>query len=369
MSRKRMYLSPPDMSGSEFEYVQQAFDSNWIAPFGPALEQLKQTLTEQTGSAFAEPVNTGTAAIHLALIAAGIQQNDIVFCPTFTFVGSVFPVLYQNATPVFIDSEITTWNMDPVLLEQAIKDILQEGEKPKAIIVVHLYGFPALLDPILKIASIYNLIVIEDAAESLGATYNGQQTGTFGLLGALSFNGNKIVTGGSGGAVLTADERLYQRICKLANQSKEDKSYYEHWDIGYNYRLSNISAAIALGQLEQLNEKITKKKYIRSVYKSLLHGAAEVKETTVGSDNAWLTCILLPSGKDPEALRLILEEHNIESRRLWNPMHRQPVFKNSIVYINGISDNLFQRGLCLPSGTALEEEDIRIVTDIMKTYL
>ena len=367
MSNKRMYLSPPDMSGREFEYVQQAFATNWIAPFGPAIEGLKNEIKVQTGAAYTEPLNSGTSALHLALITAGIKEEDVVFCPTFTFAASIFPVMYQKAVPVFIDSEPQTWNMDPELLEQAIKDAIKSGNKPKAIILVHLYGFPAQINKIVALAQKYRLILIEDAAEAVGSTYEGKHVGRFGLFGVLSFNGNKIITGGTGGAIIT--EVCYNHVCKLANQAKEDKPFYVHNEVGYNYRLSNINAAIALAQMEQLEDKIKKKKHIRSTYKDLLQGYAEVKYSDIGSDNAWLTCILLPEKHDPETTRLALEEYNIESRRLWNPMHQQPVFKYNKSYLNGISDSLFQRGLCLPSGSSLQNEDLIHITDIVKSSL
>jgi pyridoxal phosphate-dependent aminotransferase EpsN len=369
MSKKRMYLSPPDLSGRELEYVQQAFASNWIAPFGPAIEQLKIELCKKTGASHAEPVNSGTSALHLALMAAGIKDGDIIFCPSFTFAASVFPIVYQRAIPVFIDSEPETWNMDPDILEEAILDSIRERQKPKAIVVVHIYGFPAQLKKILAIAAKYELILIEDAAESMGSTLDGTHTGRFGTFGIFSFNGNKIVTGSSGGAVITNDSIACERISRLANQAKEDKPYYEHSEIGYNYRLSNINAAIALAQLEQLEQKIERKKYIRAQYTTLLKGFAEVKHSSIGVDNAWLTCILLPLGCDPERVRLLLEEHNMESRRLWNPMQEQPVFKYNKSYLNGTSNDLFNRGLCLPSGTALLPEDIIHITDIMKSSL
>ncbi len=365
----RIYLSPPDLSGHELQYIQDAVASNWIAPFGPQLDTFTHTLKQITGSAYVEPVNSGTSAIHLALLALGISTGDLVFCPTFTFAASVFPVLYQHAIPVFIDSESDTWNMDPDLLEQAILDAIEQKLPVKAIVLVHIYGFPAQLDRITAIAQKYNLYLIEDAAESLGTTYKDRQTGTFGDIGVLSFNGNKIVTGGNGGAVLTNDPLLLEKVSKLANQAKENKPYYEHAEIGYNYRMCNINAAIALGQLEQLSEKIEKKKKIRDWYSTHLKGFAEVKTTIQGIDNAWLTCIELPASVTPDHIISCLEKENIESRRLWNPMHNQPVFKQYQAYRNGCADSIFSSGLCLPSGTRLIEEDIIHITDIMKRSL
>ena len=367
---KRIYLSPPDLSGNEGLYIQQTLESNWIAPFGPQLDFLVSLLKEKTGISYAEPVNSGTSAIHLALLALGVSEGDVVFCPSFTFAASIFPVLYQKAIPVFIDSEDQSWNMDASLLEQAIQDAIDKKQKPKAIILVHIYGFPAQLEKIIAVARKYNLVIIEDAAESVGSSYNGQATGTFGNIGAVSFNGNKLVTGGTGGAVLTNDAYLFQKVSYLANQAKENTPYYEHKEIGYNYRMSNINAAIVRAQLEQLEQKIEKKKQIRYWYDMYLQGFATVKYVETGIDNAWLTCIeFADTGTDPESIRLLLEANNIESRRVWNPMHQQPVFKGSAFYLNGVSDSIFCNGLCLPSGTKLMEEDIVHITDIMKRSL
>ncbi len=367
--QKRVYLSPPDLSGNELRYIQEAIESNWIAPSGPQLDSFTALLKKQTGTSYVVPVNSGTSAIHLALLALNIQQGDLVFCPTFTFAASVFPVLYQKATPVFIDSEIDSWNMDPALLEQAILDSIENKQTPKAIILVHIYGFPAMVDQILAVAATYNLHVIEDAAEALGATYNGKPLGSFGHVGALSFNGNKLVTGGAGGAVITNDEVVFTTVSVLSNQAKEEKSYYEHLQVGYNYRMCNVNAAIAFAQLEQLEQKIHAKKLIRKWYTTHLSGIAKIKQSAAGIDNAWLTCVEFTSPESPEKVRLALEEENIESRNLWNPMHRQPVFKGYTAYLNGVSDALFDTGLCLPSGTQLIEKDIIHITDIIKRSL
>ena len=367
--QKRVYLSPPDLSGNELQYVQEAIASNWIAPAGPQLDALVLQLKAYTGAAYVLPVNSGTSAIHLSLMVLHIQEGDLVFCPTFTFAATVFPVIYQKATPVFIDCESSTWNMDPVLLEQAIIDSIQQNKKPKAIILAHIYGFSAQVEKIIAIATRYNLAVIEDAAESLGTSYNSKHTGTFSATGILSFNGNKIVTGGSGGAVLTNDEVLYQRMLLLSNQAKEDKPYYEHKEIGYNYRMCNVNAAIARAQIEQLDLKIAKKKIIRDLYAKHLKDFATVKYSSVGIDNAWLTCIQLPEHVAPQTIQEKLEAHRIESRRLWNPMHAQPVFEKEMFYSNGISDSIYRTGLCLPSGTQLNEEDIIHIADIIKYSL
>lgn len=366
---KRIYLSPPDLSGNELEYVQEAIASNWIAPVGPHLDALVLELKKITGATFVLPVNSGTSAIHLSLLALDIKDGDLVFCPTFTFAATIFPILYQKAVPVFIDSETETWNMDPALLEQAIIDSIQQKKKPKAILIAHIYGFASQLDKIVAIASRYNLMLIEDAAESLGTSYHSKHTGTFASVGITSFNGNKIVTGGNGGAVFTDDKILYEKMLLLSNQAKEDKPYYEHKEVGYNYRMCNVNAAIVRAQLEHLEAKIAKKKTIRNWYARHLNGIATVKVSIHGIDNAWLTCIQFPKTIKPEIIQEKLEEHLIESRRLWNPMHAQPVFKNELFYSNGISDSIYDSGLCLPSGTQLNETDIIHIVDIIKSSL
>ncbi len=362
----RMYLSPPDLTGNELRYIQEAIASNWIAPAGPQLDAMASLLKELTGSAHVLPVSSGTSALHLALIALGISDGDVVFCPTFTFAASVFPVVYQKAQPVFIDSELETWNMDPALLEQAIQDAIKNNQRPKAIILVHIYGFPAQVSKIKHIAQQYGLSIIEDAAESLGSTYNNQHTGTFGSVGVLSFNGNKIVTGGSGGAVLTNDALLFGQMALLSNQAKEEQLYYEHKQIGYNYRMCNVNAAIALAQLEQLDVKITKKKQIRAWYQEQLKGFAAVKLSSIGTDNAWLTCVQFEKESSLQNVQNFLEQNNIESRRLWNPMHLQPVFKGVPFYSNGIANTLFENGLCLPSGTQMSQNDVVGIANLIK---
>ena len=366
---KRIYLSPPDLTGNELAYVQDAIASNWVTSVGPYLQELAIDLKKKTGSNFVLPVNSGTSAIHLALMALQVEKGDIVFCPTFTFAATVFPVCYQNATPIFIDSEEATWNMDPILLEQAIVDALQQNKKPKAIIVAHIYGFPAQIEKICKIAQTYKLEVIEDAAEALGSTYNNQHVGSFSAVGLVSFNGNKITTGGNGGALFTDDVVLYDRMNRLSNQAKEDKPYYEHAEVGYNYRMCNVNAAIVRAQIEQLDLKIAKKKVIRAWYKKHLAGIVAIKHSLIGTDNAWLTCICLPKNIHPEKIINALERNGIESRRLWNPMHQQPVFKDAVFYSSGVSDSIFNQGVCLPSGTSLNEEDIVHIVAIIKQSL
>jgi pyridoxal phosphate-dependent aminotransferase EpsN len=366
---KRIYLSPPDLTGNEFEYVQDALASNWVSSVGTHLEVLVADLKKITRSAYILPVNSGTSAIHLALLALNVSEGDVVFCPTFTFAATVFPVCYQKAIPVFIDCETETWNMDPVLLEQAIVDSLQQNKKTKAIILAHIYGFPAQLDKIILLAQKYNLAIIEDAAESLGSTCKDRALGTFTAIGITSFNGNKITTGGNGGAIFTADVELYNRMNLLSNQAKEDNNFYEHLHVGYNYRMCNVNAAIIRGQLEQLEQKVAKKHLIRDWYAKHLPSIITVKYSTIGMDNAWLTCILVPDNRSPAAIQQVLADNNIESRRLWNPMHCQPIFKDATFYSNGTADHIFSRGLSLPSGTQLTEADVIHIVGIIKSCL
>jgi pyridoxal phosphate-dependent aminotransferase EpsN len=366
---KRIYLSPPDLTGNEFEYVQDALASNWVSSVGTHLKALVVHLKKITRSTYILPVNSGTSAIHLALLALNVSEGDVVFCPTFTFAATVFPICYLKAKPIFIDSESHTWNMDPVLLEQAIIDSLHLNEKPKAIILAHIYGFSAQLEKIIQIAQKYGIIIIEDAAESLGSTYKDQALGTFTAIGITSFNGNKITTGGNGGAIFTDDLELYNRMHLLSNQAKEDNNFYEHLHVGYNYRMCNVNAAIIRGQLEQLEQKVAKKRLIRDWYAKHFSGGVSIKYSTIGIDNAWLTCILVPDNCSPEEIQQVLTDNNIESRRLWNPMHSQPVFKNATFYSNGTADHIFSRGLSLPSGTQLTEADVIHIVGIIKSCL
>ena len=319
-------------------------------------------------------LNSGTSAIHLALILLNVKRSDVVLCPTFTFAATINPIKYLGAKPVFIDSEVNTWNMCPVLLEKAIKDLLSVGKRPKAIILVHLYGMPAMLDRIIKISNNYNIPIIEDNAEGLGSKYNKKPLGSFGTFGVLSFNGNKIITTSGGGALISKNKNLINRARKLASQSKEDKPYYEHLEVGYNYRLSNVCAAIGLGQLETLNHKVKKKREINSYYRKKLAKNSEVEfinESEGSFSNYWLTTIILKKNKliNREKLRLYLEEANIESRPLWKPMHLQPIFKKCQSYLNGVAEDLFNNGLCLPSGTNLKDSDLqRIIYKIQELY-
>ena len=362
------------MGGAEQKYVKEAFDANWISPAGPHISDFEKKLSEISLNYNIAALSSGTAAIHLALILLGINHRDDVICSDFTFSATVNPIKYLGANPILIDSESDSWNMCPKLLEVAIKEGVAINKKPKAIIVVHLYGMPAKIDQIMHIANVYDIPVIEDAAEALGSTYNNQSLGTFGDFGIYSFNGNKIITTSGGGALVCKDENLIERAKYLATQARDKAPHYEHSDIGYNYRLSNVCAAIGLGQLEVLDKRVIQKRKINEYYKKELSSINEISflEETQGSfSNYWLTTILLDESStiDREQLRLHLETDNIEVRPLWKPMHLQPIFKDCKPYTNGVSEDLFKRGLCLPSGTNMSEQELeRIVEKIKELY-
>ena len=369
----RIYLSPPHMGGHELNYVHKAFEDNYIAPAGPNLEGFERELCEMTGAPYALAVSSGTAAIHLALMVLGVQAGDEVICSSFTFIASVNPVLYQGATPVFVDSESETWNMSPVFLEQAIQDRMRKGKKPKAIILVHLYGMPAKLDELLAIARQYEIPVIEDAAEALGSTYKKQSAGRFGTIGIYSFNGNKIVTTSGGGALISENQEYINRAQFLATQAKDPAPYYLHSEVGYNYRLSNISAGIGRGQLEVLEKRVKQRRENFQLYCDAfqkLEAISFLKEPSGHFSNRWLTTILIDSATvSPEQIRQHLETCDIESRPLWKPMHLQPVFKGLPYYGDNLSERLFEKGLCLPSGSNLSEEDLgRVVKEVKKVF-
>ena len=371
MTRDRIWLSPPHMCGEEIKFVQEAFDTNWISPVGPHIKRFEEELANYVGVKSCAVLSSGTAAIHLALIILGVQRDDEVICQSFTFSGSCNPIIYQGAKPVFIDSEPDTWNMDPRLLRKGIDDrITKTGKKPKAIIVVHLYGMPAKMDEIMAIAREYEIPVIEDAAEALGSEYKGRKCGSIGDFGILSFNGNKIITTSGGGALLSNNEEWIATARFLATQARDPAPHYEHSQIGYNYRMSNICAAIGLGQMTVIDERVEKRREIFTYYKDSLgnNGFEFLNEPEGHRSNRWLTTSLLTPvlrGKDREAIRTGLEKHNIESRPLWKPMHLQPVFIDFSSYLNGNSENFFIDGICLPSGTSLKESDLMDVTGIL----
>lgn len=375
MAQPKIWLSSPHMGLKEFEFVKEAFDTNWIAPLGPHVDGFEKDLCNFTGSGNAAALNTGTAAIHLALILLGVEAGDEVICQSFTFSASANPIVYQGATPIFVDSEMETWNMCPKQLRLAIEDRILKGKKPKAIIPVHLYGMPAKIDEIINIANEFKIPVIEDAAEALGSSINKKACGTFGTLGILSFNGNKIITTSGGGALISENENYIRQARFLATQARDAAPHYQHSQIGYNYRMSNVSAGIGRGQMAVLSERVAQRRSNFNYYVERLgsiNGITFLTESSGHFSNRWLTTILIDPAKTNgitrENIRLSLEEENIESRPLWKPMHLQPVFADSPFYGNGISEKLFENGLCLPSGSNLTEGDLdRVVNEIIKT--
>lgn len=413
MNQKRIYLCLAHMSGNEMKYIQEAFDTNWVVPLGPNVNGFEADLKEFAGeNKEVVALSAGTAAVHLALLACGVRPGDEVLVQTFTFCASSHPVTYLGAIPVFVDSEPDTWNMDPQLLETAIQDRMEKtGRKPKAIVPVYLYGMPAKIDEIMAVAAKYDIPVIEDAAEGLGSRYDGRVCGTFGRYGVLSFNGNKMITTSGGGALICPDESAKQKIMFYATQARESYPYYQHEEIGYNYRMSNICAGIGRGQMTVLNEHIAHHQRIAQLYKELL---ADVKGITLHENpssrydsNYWLNTILLDENlkvkgeerayaaaiqgavggaagvtheaktlhtdcepnRNVEAMRMALDEAGIESRPLWKPMHKQPVYRNNPCYVNGVSEALFKRGLCLPSGPCVTDDDVQYIVEQIKACL
>lgn len=363
--KEKIWLSSPHMGGTEQKYVQEAFDTNWIAPLGPNVNGFENDLSDYIkGDSPVACLSSGTAAIHLALILSGVGLNDEVICQSMTFSASANPIKYQGANPIFIDSEKDTWNMCPKALKEAIEDKIVKGKKPKAIIVVHLYGMPAKMDEIVAIAKKHEITLIEDAAESLGSTYKGQKCGTFGDFGILSFNGNKIITTSGGGALVCKTEEDKQQAIFLATQSRDNAPHYQHSKVGYNYRMSNIVAGIGRGQMEVLDKHIGLRRANNQFYQDLFK---DVEGITVFSEptdeyfsNHWLSAIIIDetiTGFNCEYFRLALEKDNIESRPLWKPMHLQPVFEGCAYYGTTISESLFNKGLCLPSGSNLTNEN------------
>ena len=364
----RIYLSSPHMSdeGYEKEYVQEAFDTNWIAPLGKNVNGFEKELSAKVGSKSAAALNSGTGAIHLALKAAGVGKGDIVFCQSLTFSATANPIIYQNATPVFIDSDYETWNMCPKALEAAFE---KYGGKVKAILVVHLYGLSADMDRIVELCKKYNVTLIEDAAESLGTLYKGQHTGTFGDYGIFSFNGNKIITTSGGGMLVSNKEERIAKVRFWATQSRDPARHYQHSELGFNYRMSNIVAGIGRGQLKVLDQRVVKKKYIFEFYKRELVGLDGVKMMPINEwnePNYWLSCMTLSGTVRPIDVMEALEKENIESRPIWKPMHLQPFFEKYDFIGEGISEEIFESGVCLPSDTKMTDEDLYRVCDVIK---
>ncbi|BFO64529.1 aminotransferase class I/II-fold pyridoxal phosphate-dependent enzyme [Chryseobacterium sp. KCF3-3] len=372
----KIWLSSPHMGGNEQKYINEAFEENWVAPLGPNVNGFESDLEQFLGgNAKVAALSAGTAALHLALIECGIVHGDEVICQSMTFSASANPIAYCGAIPVFVDSEPVTWNMCPKALREAIEDRIQKGTKPKAIIVVHLYGMPAKMDEIMAIAQEFQIPVIEDAAEALGSTYKGQACGTFGRFGILSFNGNKIITTSGGGAMVCHTQEDKDKTVFLSTQARDNAPHYQHSQIGFNYRMSNIVAGIGRGQMEVLKDRVAARRAMHSFYVDLfknIEGVTVFSES--GNDfysNQWLSAIIIDpeiTGKDRESLRLAFLEDNIESRPLWKPMHLQPVFETSPYYGGNVSEKLFDNGLCLPSGSNLSDDDRERITKVVHAY-
>jgi len=373
--KNKIWLSSPHMGGNEQGFVNEAFHTNWVAPLGPNVNGLEQDLEAYLGNqVHVAAISSGTAAIHLALILLGVQVGDEVLCQSMTFSASANPILYQGATPVFVDSEAQTWNMCPVALAQAILDRIAKGKKPKAIIAVHLYGLPYQVEAIRAVADSYGIPIIEDSAEALGSTYKGQKCGTFGDVGVLSFNGNKIITTSGGGAIVTPTTALKDKAIFYATQARDAAPHYQHSEIGYNYRMSNICAGIGRGQMEVLDRHVALRQQMHDFYVALFKNIPGVRVFSAPNEdykpNYWLSAITIDlsktNGVTPESLRLALEAENIESRPLWKPMHLQPIFERYPYYGNNLAETLFDNGLCLPSGSNLTDTDRERIASVIE---
>lgn len=375
MNRQRLYLSPPHLMGNEAEFLGEALQSGWIAPLGPQVDAFEREFAKAVGIPYALALSSGTAAIHLALIEAGVKEGDEVAVSTLTFAASAFPIIYLGAKPVFIDSERVSWNMDANLLAEWLHRRARNGKLPKAIVLVHLYGQSANIEPIFHLCQEYEIALIEDTAEALGATYYSKSPGSYGLAGVFSFNGNKIITTSGGGMMVSHDVQLIQHARKLATQAREPLPYYEHTEIGYNYRLSNLLAAVGRAQLRTLEDRVQKRRWIFEQYRQRLEevpGIEFMPEAPWGRCTRWLTIILVDEGEtkvSSETIRLALEAENIESRPVWKPLHLQPVFQGCESVGGAVAEELFRRGLCLPSGTGMTEADIdrvvRVIRDVV----
>ena len=369
----RIFLSFPHLGGTEMNWIEEAFKGSWVVPLGPNVDEFEKRLSRYLEAPDVVAVSAGTAAIHMAMVMLGVGPGDEVICQSFTFAASANPVTYQGAKPVFVDSEPDTWNMDPAALEEAIIERHRAtGRYPKAIVPVHLYGMPARMDEILEIASRYGIPVIEDAAEALGSEYKGKKCGTLGKYGALSFNGNKIITTSGGGAVICPDSEAAKRVLFYVTQARENRPYYYHEHIGFNYRMSNISAGIGCGQMDVLAEHVERRRAIHRLYSEAFKGSDRItvheNPTDDFNSNFWLTTVLI-DGADPEQLRLAMNNRNIETRWLWRPMHMQPVYADAPYYGGNTAESLFSRGLCLPSGSNLTDSDIERVVTTLKSVL
>jgi len=369
---KKIWLSSPHMSGKEQFYIKEAFEANWVAPLGPNVNGFENELEAYLGREMnVAALASGTSALHLGLILLGVKNGDEVICQSKTFSASANPITYLGAIPIFVDSEKDTWNLCPEQLELAVKDRISKGKKPKAIIAVHLYGMPYKVDEIREVADKYEIPILEDSAESLGSTYKGAKCGTFGDIAILSFNGNKIITTSGGGALVTNSKAVKDKAVFLSTQARDNAPHYQHSEIGYNYRMSNIVAGIGRGQMTILDNHVKQRRLNHMFYMNAFDGIEEIRfleEPSQMYSNRWLTTIQLPSYSIREGLREFLLKDNIESRPLWKPMHLQPVFKDSPAFINGISEDLFKKGLCLPSGSNLTEDDLNRVILGIKTF-
>ena len=373
--KPRIWLSPPHLGSKELSYIQDAFSSNYISTVGANIDRFEKSICDYTGASYAVALSSGTAAIHLGLIAAGVQQSDEVLCSTFTFVATANPILYLKAIPVFVESEAQSWNMSPTFLEEAIEERIKKGKKPKAIVVVHLYGQAAKLEELCAIAEKYSITLIEDAAESLGSWYKNKHTGTFGKVGIFSFNGNKIITTSGGGALVTNDKTLAEQVRFLSAQARDTAPYYWHSQLGYNYRMSNILAGVGIGQMEVLEERISKRRSNFEYYRNSLKNIEAISfspQLPDTSSNHWLNCIVIDKNicaVKPEAIIEALEKENIEARHLWKPMHTQPLFKEYPYYGDRLSERLFESGVCLPSGSQLTKQDLQRITGIISRVI
>ena len=372
----RILLSLAHMGGNERKYIDEAFKDSWVVPLGPNVDEFERRLANYTGASNVVALSAGTAAIHLGLLMLGVGEGDEVICQSFTFAASANPIKYLGAKPVYVDSESKSWNIDPVALEEAIIDRKKvTGKYPKAIVAVHLYGLPAMMEEVMAVAEKYGIPVMEDAAEALGSEYDGRKCGTFGEYGALSFNGNKIITTSGGGALICPDEQSAKRVLFYATQARENRPYYYHEHIGFNYRLSNISAGIGCGQMEVLQEHVERRRRIHRMYSEAFHGDRYITVHENPSErhnsNFWLTTITLSpdSPVSADQIRIFLAEHDIESRLLWRPMHMQPVYADCPYYGGNVAEDLFNRGLCLPSGSSLTDDEVnRVITTIKEAF-
>ena len=376
MIKNKIWLSSPHMGGTEQNYIQEAFDANWVSPLGPNVNGFEQDLESYLeANVYVGALSSGTAAIHLGLILLGVQAGDEVICQTMTFSASANPIIYLGATPIFVDSESTTWGLCPQALEQAIQDSIQKGEKPKAIIAVHLFGVPYQIEAVRAIANSYKIPILEDAASALGSTYKGQKCGTFGDIGILSFNGNKIITTSGGGAIVTKTAAQKEKAIFYATQARDHAPHYQHSHIGYNYRMSNICAGIGRGQMEVLDEHVALRRQMHDFYVGVFASIEGVDVFSTPNEeyyaNYWLSAITIDATKTngitAEILRLALEAENIESRPLWKPMHLQPIFSNYPYYGNQVAETLFETGLCLPSGSNLTDIDRERISKVIKS--